>query len=75
MIAFRLGDSSSRPQARAELVRRLSDAGLLADGYVGDPPVDLPADQAHDEQVTRMVEHLARRLTEPGVDDGSPLAT
>jgi len=38
VIAFRLPGDVARREAKIELVRQLSDGGLLSDVYVGDPP-------------------------------------
>lgn len=62
VLARRLAEKTSRPKAKAMLIRRLSKAGLLAVDYVGDHPVtdDLqPPDPALEALLDDFVAHVA----------------
>lgn len=59
VIAFRLPDYLARREAKVELVRQLSDQGLLSDAYAGDPP-ERPGAETTLEAQQVVVEILAQ---------------
>jgi hypothetical protein len=60
VIVFRLDDGVDRGEAKAELIRQLHSAGMLAADYVGDQPDQASASDQLGDIAGAIVGHLVR---------------